>query len=88
MFVRTVAPCTHKTLPSQDSPAKDKATTIQEKAACMGMGEASQRQRSGSQPSYISSLPIRVVLNEIPFTSLHTPTYVRTWIRIQMVQFS
>ena len=60
MSVCTVAPCTHKTLPSQDSPAKDKATTIQEKAACMGRGEASQRQRTGSQPSYISSLPIRV----------------------------
>ena len=75
-----VAPCTHNTLPSQESPAKDKATTIQEKAACMRRGEASQSQRTGSQPSYISSLPIRVVFNERPFTSLHTPTYVCTWV--------
>ena len=66
----------HNTLPSQESPAKDKATTIQEKAACMRGGEASQSQRTGSQPSGINSLPIRIVLNEIPFTSLHTPTYV------------
>ena len=83
-----VAPCMHNTLPSQESPAKDKATTIQEKAACMRSGEASQSQLTGSQPIHITSLPTRVVFNEIPFTSLHTPTFVRTWIRIQMVQFS